>query len=172
LAERENMTGVQKDDLAARLAQFLQVDYQELKKKRILQLMNDAEVREVAVNGMDIQLHTHRHRAPEKEDLFRREIADNRSRIRELTGNEAKHFCYPSGVYRESMLSWLQDEGVASATTCDTGLATRNRQTLLLPRFIDSCTRSQLDFESWISGVGQFFALRRSASQQYVPAKD
>jgi peptidoglycan/xylan/chitin deacetylase (PgdA/CDA1 family) len=172
LAERDNMTGVQKDELAARLAKFLQIDYQELTKKRILQLMNGNEVREIAGKGIDIQLHTHRHRTPNEEDLFRKEISDNRSRIRELTGHETRHFCYPSGVYREPMLSWLKKEGVVSATTCDTSLATGRSQSLLLPRFVDSYTRSPLDFESWISGAGHFFAVRRAASQKYLPAKD
>jgi peptidoglycan/xylan/chitin deacetylase (PgdA/CDA1 family) len=172
LAQRENMSGMQKDDLASRLAEFLRVDYQALKEKRILQLMNDAEVREVARNGIDIQLHTHRHRTPEEEPLFRKEIEDNRSRIRELIGSEAVHFCYPSGVYRREMFSWLQKERVVSATTCDTGLATSHSQSLLLPRFIDSYSRTQLEFESWISGVGHFLALRRAASQKYLPATD
>ncbi len=36
IAERENMTGQQKDELAARLARFLKIDYDRLKAKRIL----------------------------------------------------------------------------------------------------------------------------------------
>ena len=64
IAERENMTGLQKDELAARLARFLKIDYDRLKAKRILQLMNAHELQEVARNGVDVQLHTHRHRKP------------------------------------------------------------------------------------------------------------
>ena len=43
----------------------LGIDYAELAAKRILQLMNAREVAEVATNGVDVQLHTHRHRTPE-----------------------------------------------------------------------------------------------------------
>src|SRR5436305_317247 len=78
-AESENMTGLDKDDLAARLARLLKIDYGRIKTKRILQLMNAHEVREVAESGIDIQLHTHRHRTPENEELFRCEIDDNRT---------------------------------------------------------------------------------------------
>jgi peptidoglycan/xylan/chitin deacetylase (PgdA/CDA1 family) len=171
LAEREDMTGAQKDDLACRLADFLGINYQALKQKRILHIMSDAEVREVVRHGIDIQLHTHRHRTPEQEPAFRKEIEDNRSRIRELTGNDAVHFCYPGGVHRPQMLSWIRKELIVSATTCDTGLATSRSQLLLLPRFVDGYSRTQLEFESWISGAGHFLALRRAASQRYVPAE-
>ena len=69
ISERENMTGLQKDEVAARLARFLKIDYHGLKAKRILQLMNAREVQAVARNGVDVQLHTHRHRTPEDETL-------------------------------------------------------------------------------------------------------
>ena len=96
-SESELMTGLQKDGLAARLADFLGIDYTDLKARRILQLMNADEVRNVAQAGIDIQLHTHRHRLPENEELFRHEIQENRASVRELAGNEPVHFCYPGG---------------------------------------------------------------------------
>jgi peptidoglycan/xylan/chitin deacetylase (PgdA/CDA1 family) len=169
LAEREGMNGVQKDDLASRLAASLEIDYGALKLKRILQLMNAGEVREVAQNCIDIQLHTHRHRTPEDETLFSREIRENREHILELAGENPVHFCYPGGVYRPAFLPRLRAEQVLSATTCDSGLCTRRSETLLLPRFVDSQSRTQLEFESWTAGVGDLMALRRNASQKYVP---
>lgn len=169
MTEREHMTGRQKDDVAARLAAFLSLDFASLKSKRILQLMRVRELREIAGNGMDIQLHTHRHRTPEEEELFRREIQDNRQCIQELISTEAVHFCYPSGVYRPKFLPWLKKEGVVSATTCDPGLATPHSESLLLPRFIDNQRRTQIDLESWITGVGDLLAVRRAARQRYIP---
>jgi len=169
LAEREEMTGLQKDDLAARLAHFLGIDYAALKAKRILQLMNAREVREVARNGIDIQLHTHRHRMPEDEALFSREIDENRAHILELAATRAVHFCYPGGVYQPVFLPWLRGEQVVSATTCDAGLCTSQSESLLLPRFIDNQNRTQVEFESWAVGVGDLLAFRRVASQTYVP---
>jgi peptidoglycan/xylan/chitin deacetylase (PgdA/CDA1 family) len=162
-AEAENMTGLEKDDLAARLASFLEIDYSAIKAKRILQLMNAHEVQEVARNGVDIQLHTHRHRTPEDETRFRWEIQENRSRIQALIGTQPVHFCYPSGVYRPEFLSWLREEQVVSATTCDAGLAARQSESLLLPRFIDNQNRTEIEFESWVTGVGDLLAFRRAA---------
>lgn len=169
LAEREQMTGIQKDNLAARLAQFLGIDYGVIKTKRILQIMNATEVKEVAGNGIDIQLHTHRHRMPEDEVLFSQEIRENRAHIHELASTRAVHFCYPGGVYEPVFLPRLRAEQVVSATTCDAGLCNHQSESLLLPRFVDNQNRTQVEFESWAAGVGHLLALRRAAAQKYVP---
>jgi peptidoglycan/xylan/chitin deacetylase (PgdA/CDA1 family) len=171
ISEREKRTGLDKDEVAAQLAQVLKIDYHALRAKRILQLMNERELREISENGIDVQLHTHRHRTPEDEALFRKEIQENRSIIRQATSNEPVHFCYPSGMYRPAFLPWLRAEDVVSATTCDSGLATRHSSSLLLPRFIDHQGRTQLEFESWISGVGDRLAWRRMASQHDAGAR-
>jgi peptidoglycan/xylan/chitin deacetylase (PgdA/CDA1 family) len=171
IADRQGMSGAQRDELSARLAKLLGIDYEGLVATRMLQLMNARELREVASSGVDVQLHTHRHRTPEDEALFRREIQDNRARIRALASNWARHFCYPSGVYRSTFFPWLTQEQVVSATTCDAGLATRNSQMLLIPRFVDTQNKTGTDFESWLSGVGDLLAVRRTASQNYVPAE-
>lgn len=170
-AEAEGMTGLEKDHLAARLARFLKVDYECIKAKRVLQMMNPREVQEVAGNGIDVQLHTHRHRAPEDERLFRREIEDNRNYLHQLLGTHPVHFCYPGGIHRRAFLPWLQQEQVVSATTCDAGLATRQSESLLLPRFVDNQNRTPIEFESWVSGVGHLLAFRRAAPQTYLPGR-
>lgn len=165
----QSQTGVQKDEIASRLAAVLNVDYQLLKTKRILHLMNGDELQDIARHGIDIQLHTHRHRTPEDERLFRKEIEDNRSAIANITGAKPVHFCYPSGVYRDAFLPWLRREEVISATTCDTGLAERESENLLLPRYIDHQKRTQVEFESWTTGVGHLLAMRRKAMQNALP---
>jgi peptidoglycan/xylan/chitin deacetylase (PgdA/CDA1 family) len=170
-AERENLTGPQKDEMAAKLARVLNIDYDALKAKRFVQLMNAPELQEIVKNGVDVQLHTHRHRAPEDEALFRKEIQDNRTAIQHLIGTQPVHFCYPSGEYRPEFLPWLQKELVVSATTCDAGLAARQTESLLLPRFVDHQNRSELDFESWITGVGDLLAVRRKAVRTYVTTR-
>src|SRR5215831_16257984 len=120
-ADREQLTGGEKNEIAAGLAHALRIDYADLKSRRILQLMNAQEIAEVAKDGVDVELHTHRHRTPEDEGLFQRELDDNRRRIETLTGKSPQHFCYPSGVYRQKFVSWLQKDRVLSATTCDAG---------------------------------------------------
>jgi peptidoglycan/xylan/chitin deacetylase (PgdA/CDA1 family) len=168
-SERDGKTGLQKDEIAAQLASLLKIDYDSLRAKRILQLMNGRELQEIAQNGVDVQLHTHRHRTPEDEDLFRKEIQENRFAIHHFTATQPVHFCYPSGIYRAAFLSWLRKENVVSATTCDAGLANRESENLLLPRYIDHQHRSQLEFESWITGVGDLLAVRRKANQNPIP---
>ena len=168
-SERERMTGEQKDRLAARLARLLEIDYEALSRKRILQIMNPRELQEIARNGVDIQLHTHRHRTPEDETLFRREIRDNRERIEAVAATRPVHFCYPAGVYRSKFFDWLAEEEVISATTCDTGLASASSQSLLIPRYIDNQFRTPIEFESWLSGVGALLVFRQAASQKYIP---
>jgi len=163
-ADGQDLKGVQKDAIAARLAELLKVDYKELVGKRILQLINAQEVRELANAGVDFQLHTHRHRTPRNEELFRREIRDNRERIAETIPGARRHFCYPSGVYRPEFLQWLAEEGIVSATTCDTGMATVHSNPLLLPRLVDTTGRSELEFESWINGVGHFLSSKKRAT--------
>ena len=132
VAEQE-LNGEQEDLIAARLAQRLGINYMGLRQKRVLQLMKREEVIQLAAEGVDFQLHTHRHRTPAIEELFRREIRDNRASIANAVASKREHFCYPSGAYRPEFLAWLAKEEVVSATTCDTGFATPASPPLLLP---------------------------------------
>ena len=113
------LSAEEKDELIIRLADAVGVDHGAILRKRILHIMTPQEVATVAADGMDIQLHTHRHRTPSDRTLFLREIHDNRQRIDAMTGSLPTHFCYPSGVYEEALLPWLTEAGVESATTCD-----------------------------------------------------
>ncbi len=165
-AAEERLTGAQKDQLAGQLADLLDIDYEKLVSSRILQLMNPAEVAELAQNGIDFQLHTHHHRTPRNEALFQREIRENRERLRAYTGLPAVHFCYPSGVYYKEYLHWLPKENVISATTGNAGLATCQSHPLLLPRFVDTTGQSEIEFESWLTGIGEVIARAQGTIQQ------
>jgi peptidoglycan/xylan/chitin deacetylase (PgdA/CDA1 family) len=154
--EQNRLTAVQKNELAKAIALHLELDYESIASKRLCHLMTPDEIKEVSRNGVDIQMHTHRHRITMDQSLFEREIYENRSKIQELTGRQAKHFCYPSGVHRRPYLSWLSDQGVTSATTCDPGLAHAKSNPLLLPRILDASHISHIEFESWLTGVSAF----------------
>jgi peptidoglycan/xylan/chitin deacetylase (PgdA/CDA1 family) len=167
-AEARNLTGRQKNDVAATLAKSLEISYDEVVSSRIFHLMNSSERAELASAGVDFQLHTHRHRTPIDEALFRKEIEDNRQSLRHL-GETAIHFCYPSGVYRTEFFTWLQKERVASATTCDAGLAGKRSNPLLLPRLVDTSARSAVEFEAWLTGVASLLTIRKPAPQ-IIPA--
>ncbi len=154
----QQMSAVEKNDLLSRLAQALKIDYRAILDKRIMQILNPDEVKKIAAQGIDIQLHTHRHRVPVEKQLFYREIEDNRNVIKTLVGQAAKHFCYPSGVYETEFFPWLNDLGVISATTCVPGLATKESHHLLLPRFIDTSKQSMIEFEGWLTGISASIA--------------
>jgi peptidoglycan/xylan/chitin deacetylase (PgdA/CDA1 family) len=148
---REGFTGDQKDELARRLAEQLGIDYEKILRSRVLGLMTTKEIR--ALNSLtSIELHTHRHRAPADEHLFRREIIDNRIRIEEITGRRPTHFCYPSGQYYAECLPWLAEEGVATATTCVSALASPDSNIRLLPRMLDGANITAVEFDAWLSG--------------------
>jgi len=168
-ADGRGLSGVQKNDIAERLAQLLNIDYQELVAKRILQLMNQREVKQLADDGVDFQLHTHRHRMPLNEEMFRKEIDENRERISRAADGPRRHFCYPSGAYRPEFLKWLAAEDIVSATTCDTGIATSQSNPLLLPRLVDTTGRSDLEFESWVNGIAHFLSSGKRARLAYRP---
>ena len=170
-AYARNFSAAEKDALAARVAERLGIDYEALRRKRILQLMSAGQLAEIARAGIELELHTHRHRTPADEALFVREVRDNREAIRRYTGQNALHFCYPSGIYRAEFLPWLASEGVISATTCDMGLASPASNRLLLPRLLDTPGVSQNDFEGWLAGVSAWLPRHASghAAETAVP---
>ena len=154
------MSAQDKDDLLERLAASLDVNSGLIRAKRLLHLMNPGELNALVHDGVDLQLHTHRHRMPNDRALFRREIEDNRRFLAGIGQPSADHFCYPSGVYGDRFLPWLSDLGVQSATTCDPGLANTKTRTLLLPRLVDSSSLSDVEFEGWLHGVSHGLARR------------
>jgi peptidoglycan/xylan/chitin deacetylase (PgdA/CDA1 family) len=160
-ATKQKLTAEEKNSLAAILAKQLKIDYDALIEKRLFHLLAPDEVKQLASAGADIQLHTHRHRVPLDRELFLREVKDNREGIHAMTGLHATHFCYPSGVHDSRFLPWLQEAGIVSATTCETGFASRRSNPLLLPRFLDSAALSPIEFESWLTGVSAALPRRR-----------
>jgi peptidoglycan/xylan/chitin deacetylase (PgdA/CDA1 family) len=162
----QQLSAAAKDEFAAKLAAHLGVDYACLLEQRVMHNLTTAEVKQLADDDVDIQLHTHRHRTPRDRELFLREIEDNRRRIHEITGRATTHFCYPSGRYDAAFLPWLQGAGVVSATTCESGFASPSSNPLLLPRFLDNENLSAIEFESWLKGV----SLRRPRRRAVVNA--
>jgi len=150
----------EKDDLATELAAALEIGSDKTIPGRLLHLMNASEVAELAAQGVDFQLHTHRHRLPRQKGLFVQEVADNRSRIKTYTGKDPAHFCYPSGEFHLEVLPWLAAAGIESATTCEPGIAAPSSDHLLLPRFVDTSTHTQIEFEAWVSGCASLFPSR------------
>jgi len=149
-----------RQQLAKNLADVVGVDWHDLEKSRVFNLMNKAELSQLMREGVDVQLHTHRHRMPNDKATFTMDLDDNRQFLRTVGQQEAKHFTYPSGVYRKEVFSWLAESGVCSATTCETGLVGPDSNCMCLPRLVDSPTLSGLEFESWLYGFRAFLPSR------------
>ena len=159
-SEQQKLTIEEQDALTAKLAHQLKLDYEALCAKRILHLLAPEEVGQLAAEGVDSQLHTHRHYSPLNRGLFYREIEENRNSIQGMTGSSATHFCYPSGTFGAAFLPWLEDLNVCSATTCEPGLAARDSHRLLLPRLVDHTLLSPIEFEGWLTGASAVFPRR------------
>jgi peptidoglycan/xylan/chitin deacetylase (PgdA/CDA1 family) len=153
---------VEKNALVAAVASRLDVDYKVVARRRMLRIMSPEDVTRLSAAGVDFELHTHTHNAPRTREKFLEEIETNRARLREMTGKDARHFCYPGGGYAPEFEPWLREAGVISATTCDPGLASRATPPLLLPRFIDTFHTSASEFRGWVSGTAELITPRRS----------
>src|SRR2546422_2387994 len=77
-ARGQTFSADQKDAFAASLAAHLDVDYGALLEQRVMHNLTPDEVGKLNAGGIDVQLHTHRHRTPLDRELFLREIEDNR----------------------------------------------------------------------------------------------
>lgn len=160
LPERE-LNGLEKHELAKGLAAEIGFDYTGLCRRELFHIMRPEEVHQLAIEGCDIQLHTHRHRSPLEEGAFRREVAENRARIRAWTGTVPRHFCYPSGEFRGRFQDWLRKEGVHSAVTTQPGMVTAQTNALLAPRLVDTEVLPQVVFRGWLDGVAGLLPTRR-----------
>lgn len=152
-ARASGLSGEAKDRLLATLADKVGIDYEALCRDRILHIMTPAEARDVASNGIGLELHMHRHRVSKNRGTFLQEIEENRRRIRALSNAEPSHFCYPGGFILPEFPVWLREAGIYSATTCKPGICSPRSSPWMLPRFVDSDSNTMLDFSSWTTGV-------------------
>jgi peptidoglycan/xylan/chitin deacetylase (PgdA/CDA1 family) len=155
-------SAAEKDTLLEALALQMGVNMGMIREDLMMHIMAPEVVRALPPL-IDVQLHTHRHRTPQDERQFRREIADNRNRIRELfpQGRDLTHFCYPSGVYAGEFLAWLRAEGVRYATTCIPDIVDASSDPLLLPRFVDTEHQPIETFAAWVSGLSALLPQRQ-----------
>lgn len=155
----------QKNAFARALAIVVGVDFDAILERKLFQIMSPEEVAALDPALVSVQLHTHRHRTPRDEALFKREIEDNRVVIERLRGpGPTRHFCYPSGDYVREYGEWLREDGVQFATTCDPGLASRSSDPLFLPRFVDTENVPAETFMAWVSGLSYVAFARRTTT--------
>jgi peptidoglycan/xylan/chitin deacetylase (PgdA/CDA1 family) len=161
-----------KDQIAREVIARLGLEYDALFEAGILRLMTADQLRALGADRtgprIAFELHTHAHKTPEDPEQFRREVFENRRRLEAVTGVPARHFCYPSGVYRPSYPAVLAAEGVRSATTCDPDIASRDSHPLLLPRFVDTNLVGDVEFEAWVTGAACWLPRRTRVAHPRV----
>jgi len=170
-ALQKKLTGVEKDHLLEDLAGRLGLDYCAFRQSRVLNLLNQDEARKLSAEGVDLQLHTHRHRTSVYQSSFSQEVQDNRDCLAVLGSPDAEHFCYPSGVYREKDAEWLEELGIKSAVTCKAGLAEPGPNVLSLPRVVDAFPLTETEFSGWIYGTSSLVP-RRAKSPEMIPVAE
>lgn len=157
------LSGEQKHEVLQELCKRTGFDFDAAVHRRVMCLMSNEEVFQVASEGADIQLHTHRHRVFPHKESFWKDVGENRARIEALTLRTPRHFCYPGGFSLASLPDWLNETGVVSATTCELGLATRKSNPYFLPRLLDSATLTDIEFEGWLCGLAGLLPRRSVA---------
>jgi len=155
MADAAQLDARARDELLAQVATRLGLDYEAIRASRVLSLMSADEVAAMDPALVTVHLHTHRHRVPVVHELFQRELTENGAAIAQISSRwkDSRHFCYPSGVTHPDFLPWMRELGILSATTCFSGLAEAGTEPLMLPRLLDTSQLTDLEFESWVTGV-------------------
>jgi peptidoglycan/xylan/chitin deacetylase (PgdA/CDA1 family) len=133
-------------------------------------LMTFAELRDASARGLDIQLHTHRHRNVANQNfVLDRELADNRAVLSEAcAGAELGHFCYPSGIVDRRAAAVLAAAGIRSAATCEIGLNPPGTDRYALRRFLDGRSVGPTGFEAYLSGASDMLDKARALLPRFA----
>lgn len=123
-------------------------------------LMNREEIKLAYQHGLDIQLHTHRHRNVDVElSSLSTELFENRSFLTEACGSDhLYHFCYPNGRYNPAASEVLVHAGIRSAVLTDDGLNPPGADPYALRRFLDGRSVTQAEFEAYMCGALDLYA--------------
>lgn len=147
-----NLTYHERVELTKKWCEKLDVDYGNIEESRVFNLLTSEEIKSMAQSGVDIQLHSHRHRWPCDEKDALRELEENKQYLEPIVGRTLTHFCYPSGLWSVEQLPFLKKACIKSATTCASGLNTYQTNIQTLKRFLDGEDKSQIEFEAEICG--------------------
>lgn len=148
--------------LAQAVCERMDVDYEEIRQSRRLTLLTRAELAQLAGFGIDVQLHTHRHRSPADERELAEELALNRKVLAPAARSELRHLCYPSGEWNRAQWPALGKLGLVTATTCEPGLNSERTPAFGLRRCLDSDDLPELEFEAELTGFKEAMRYLRS----------
>ena len=143
-----------REDLLWKIADELGYDWKRARDERWFHLINPDEARDSVRQGIDLQLHTHRHRLLRHgQSCIGQELADNRAWLQTMGSCSTQHFCYPSGRWQPTDFEALRQAGVVSATTTDNGLCVASSELLALPRILDGDRLSDIELEAELCGL-------------------
>jgi len=157
-----------RQDLLKRTAVILDADITGMLDRRIFHIMQHDQLNYLSDQGVDLQLHTHRHRWPTQEGPAMEELTLNRDYLSSIQKKTAVHFCYPSGFYTENQFPILRKAKIKSATTCEPGLNFPATNPYALKRFLDGENISPIEFEAELSG---FLYLLRTIKNKILSVK-
>ncbi|OGA99264.1 MAG: hypothetical protein A3E25_16795 [Burkholderiales bacterium RIFCSPHIGHO2_12_FULL_69_20] len=161
-------------EISAALEQFataigLAPDALDLQSRRF-DYLDTEELRAIALQGCAIELHGHEHRYPVGQPArLRADILACREFLTSIGLPKPLHYCYPSGEFDDHAESVFEELGIASGTTCLPGLVNPKSPGSLgyLPRFLDSESVTDLEFEAEMSGFLEFvrYLAKRGAAK-------
>ena len=156
----------ERQQLLALLAKELGLSYSSIVDNKLFHLADEEQLNEMVQCGIDIQLHTHRHRiSVDGVDCLEQELVDNKSKLTSVSDSSLLHFCYPSGIYDQSFWPTLEKLGMVSATTTESGLVNKDTHSYAVPRILDGEDISDIEFEAEMSG---FVELKRSLFRKFL----
>ncbi len=152
--------------LLLKLAEISGVEWNSDQSNPLFRLMTMEQLAQLPSAGMNLQLHTHRHRLPIGDpEGVENEISNNREVLKRIVSSPLEHFCYPSGEFHPSQFPWLKKLGIESATTCLSGFNYPNTERFALRRFLDGEHITQVEFEAELSGFLELMRKLRQALQ-------
>jgi len=142
-----------KQAMLLKLTKTLGIDLNSDENNPLFRLMTMEQLARLPSGGMNLQLHTHRHRLPiDDPEGVKSEIIKNRAVLKRIVSGPLQHLCYPSGKFHPSQFPLLKKLGIESATTCLSGFNYPSTERFALRRFLDGENIAQLEFEAELSG--------------------
>ena len=86
--------------LLRKLAEVLEADWNPGHSRGLFHLMTMEQLEALPKQGMDLQLHTHRHRLPVGDPVaMQSELVENRAVLERITAGALQHFAIPAASF-------------------------------------------------------------------------
>ncbi len=151
-ADRLNSAG-ERQVLLERLFRALDLDFEHVRRQRMFGFMSPDEAATLPSKGIDLQLHTHRHRFPGRApEALAEEIRANRAALARIAPGPFRHLCYPSGEYDRGAFPQLSGSRYRLGHDHTARHERCPDPSFELRRFLDSEACSAIRFEAEVSG--------------------